>query len=89
MSTTDDINALLGITPSEIVKQTKVVKNELALPNANHLEEKIISETNDELFYFDLTQGLMEGEYPVYEYYTKTRYADSFLEFLKRRILEI
>ena len=47
MSTTDDINALLGITPSEIVKQTKTVKNELALANSNQLEEKIISETND------------------------------------------
>jgi hypothetical protein len=47
MSTTDDINALLGITPSEIVKQTKTVKNELALADSNHLEEKIISETND------------------------------------------
>lgn len=47
MSTTDDINALLGITPSEIVKQTKTVKNELVLADSNHLEEKIISETND------------------------------------------
>lgn len=47
MSTSDDINALLGITPSDIVKQTKTVKNELALANSNQLEEKIISETND------------------------------------------
>lgn len=58
MSTTDDINALLGITPSEIVKQTKVVKNELALPNANQLEEKIISETNDIM---DSAKGALES----------------------------
>ena len=58
MSTTDDINALLGITPSEIVKQTKAVKNELALPNANQLEEKIISETNDIM---DSAKGALES----------------------------
>lgn len=47
MSTDEDINALLGITPSEIVKQTKVVKNELALNDSADLEKKIISETSD------------------------------------------
>jgi hypothetical protein len=58
MSTTEDINALLGITPSEIVKQTKVVKNELALNNSTHLEEKIISETNDIM---DSTRNALES----------------------------
>lgn len=47
MSTEEDINALLGLTPSEIVKEMKVVKNEIAVINPNQLEEKIISETND------------------------------------------
>lgn len=47
MSTDEDINALLGITPSEIVKQTKAVKNELALNDSADLEKKIISETSD------------------------------------------
>lgn len=58
MSTTEDINALLGITPSEIVKQTKAVKNELALNNSTHLEEKIISETNDIM---DSTRNALES----------------------------
>lgn len=47
MSTQEDINALLGITPGEIVEQTRSVKRELAMINPNQLEEKIISETND------------------------------------------
>ena len=58
MSTENDINALLGITPSEIVKQTKAVKNELALNNSTHLEEKIISETNDIM---DSTRNALES----------------------------
>lgn len=47
MSTSDDINALLGLEPSEIVKSAKVVKHELATLTSDNLEEKIISETND------------------------------------------
>lgn len=47
MSTQEDINALLGISPAEIVEQTRTVKHELAAINPNQLEEKIISETND------------------------------------------
>lgn len=47
MSTSDDINALLGLEPSEIVKSAKIVKHELATLTSDNLEEKIISETND------------------------------------------
>lgn len=47
MSTQEDINALLGISPSEIIQQTRTVKHELTTINPNQLEEKIISETNN------------------------------------------
>lgn len=47
MSTSEDINALLGLTPTEIVKEIKTVKNELAVINPEQLEEKIINETNN------------------------------------------
>ncbi len=47
MSTNDDINALLGLEPSEIVKEVKTVKQELAVLTPDNLEEKIISETNN------------------------------------------
>lgn len=47
MSATEDINALLGLNPSEIVKKTKEVKNEISKLNLNQMEEHIITETND------------------------------------------
>lgn len=48
MSTDDDINALLGLDPSEIVKQSKTVKRELASAvSIDNLEERIINETNN------------------------------------------
>ena len=85
----EEVYSIYGIDFDDVVGGDIVYINELNRKDNNFNAKLIISETNDELFYFDLTQGLMEGEYPVYEYYTKTRYADSFLEFLKRRILEI
>lgn len=47
MSTNDDINALLGINPNEIVQQARQVKHELATISPENLGEKIIEETND------------------------------------------
>jgi biotin-(acetyl-CoA carboxylase) ligase len=47
MSTSDDINALLGISPNEIVQQARQVKHELATISPENLGEKIIEETND------------------------------------------
>lgn len=43
----EDLNALLGINPSEIVQQAQTKKHELATISDNNLKEKIISETND------------------------------------------
>lgn len=48
MASDDDINALLGLDPEEIVKQSKTVKHELANAiSIDNLEERIISETNE------------------------------------------
>lgn len=47
MSTNDDINALLGINPNELVREARSVKRELAIISDEELGEKIISETND------------------------------------------
>lgn len=43
----EDLNALLGINPSEIVQQAQTKKHELVTISDNNLKEKIISETND------------------------------------------
>ena len=47
MSTNDDINALLGINPNEIVQQARQVKHELSNISQENLGKKIIEETND------------------------------------------
>lgn len=47
MSTENDINALLGIDPHEIVREARTVKHELATLSEDQLGEKIIAETND------------------------------------------
>ncbi|MBQ7820503.1 MAG: hypothetical protein IJ341_12515 [Bacteroidales bacterium] len=58
MSTKEDINALLGIAPDAIVHQSHNIKRELAMVDSNHLEEKIISETNDIM---DTTKNALEA----------------------------
>lgn len=58
MSTSEDINALLGLEPSEIIKEVKAVKQELAVLTPDNLEEKIISETNDIM---DTARGALEA----------------------------
>lgn len=47
MSTENDINALLGIDPREIIREARTVKHELATLSEDQLGEKIIAETND------------------------------------------
>lgn len=42
----------------------------------------------DQVFYFNLSIVPEDGEYPIYEFFTGEKYADNFIEFLKRRILE-
>lgn len=58
MSTQEDINALLGISPDEIKKQARKVKNELAGINPDQLENRIISETNEIM---DNTRNALEA----------------------------
>ena len=86
----EEIYSIYGIDFDAVVGGDIVYINELSRKEDVNFENKlIISEPNDELFYFDLSQGLIDGEYPVYEYYSKTFYANSFSEFLKKRILDI
>jgi hypothetical protein len=86
----EEIYSVYGIDFDSVVGGDIVYINELSRKNDSDFFNKIIiSEPQDSLFYFDISNGLIDGEYPIYEYYTKERYAISFLEFLKRRILDI
>lgn len=85
----EEIYSVYGIDFDEVVGGDIVYINELSRKNDASLADKlIILENDDQMFYFDLTNGLIEGEYPIYEYYSKTLYSNSFAEFLKRRITE-
>lgn len=86
----EEIYSIYGIDFDSVVGGDVVYINELSRKQDDDFNDKlIISEPNDELFYFDLSEGLIEGEYPVYEYYKKEAYASDFIEFLKCRITEV
>lgn len=86
----EEIYSIYGLDFNTVVGGDIVYVNELNRKDTSNFDDKlIISEPNDEIFYFDLSQGMKEGEYPIYEYFKKTFYATNFIEFLKRRILEI
>lgn len=83
----EEIYGIYGIDFDKVVGGDIVYVNELNRKKYSDFEDKlIICETDDEIFYFDLSQGLVEGEYPVCEFYSKKLYANSFADFLIKRI---
>ncbi|APM39144.1 SMI1/KNR4 family protein [Clostridium kluyveri] len=62
---------------------------ELNRKNENYPDNAVvICEANDDVFYFDLSMKNDENEYPIYSLNANKRYADDFIEFLKKRITE-
>lgn len=62
---------------------------ELNRKNKNYTDNVVvICESNDDVFYFDLSMKNDENEYPIYSLNCSKRYADDFIEFLKKRITE-
>lgn len=65
----------------------------------NNLERKqglssdnmlIVSRGYDTEFYFDISKkNQITGEYPIYEFFSENLYAEDFIEFLKKRILNV
>ena len=85
----EEIYSVYGIDFDEVVGGDIVYINELSRKNdLTFMDKLVVLEADDEMFYFDLSNGLIENEYPIYEFYSKTLYAPSFGEFLKRKIME-
>lgn len=85
----EEIYSIYGIDFDEVVGGDIVYINELSRKNDSSFKDKlIILEADDEVFYFDLSNGLKDNEYPVCELHSNITYANSFAEFLKRRITE-
>lgn len=62
---------------------------ELNRKNKNYPDNAVaICEANDDVFYFDLSVKEDKNEYPIYSLNDNKRYADDFIEFLKKRIVE-
>lgn len=53
--------------------------------NANTL---VVCESNDEVYYFDISKRKDDGEFPIYCWNSKNKYAEDFIEFLNKRITE-
>ena len=84
----EEIYSIYGIDFDKVVGGDIVYINELNRKMYPDFGDKLsICETDDEIFYFDLSKGLVGDEYPVYELYSNSLYADSFAEFLTKRIL--
>ena len=67
-----------------------VYNYELNTKRKNYSEDKVlICETNDDVFYFDLSKGDDKGELPIYSLNNDgEKYANDFIDFLKKRIIE-
>lgn len=60
---------------------------ELHLRNGTFSKDQIVlSNFDEEEFYFDLAKRDGNGEAPIYENYSKQKVADDFIEFLKKMI---
>jgi hypothetical protein len=46
----------------------------------------VVSESKDDVFYFDLSKKSGENEYPIYAMSSRQEYAKDFIEFLEKRI---
>ncbi|MEW6413247.1 MAG: SMI1/KNR4 family protein [Candidatus Zixiibacteriota bacterium] len=49
-------------------------------------DQLVICETDEAVYYFDVSQPDQNGEFPVYEHYSGQKIADDFIEFLIRLI---
>lgn len=48
----------------------------------------VISESKDDVFYFNLSKRTKENEFPVYAMSSRQEYAKDFIEFLEKRIIK-
>ncbi|OIK13397.1 hypothetical protein BIV60_14045, partial [Bacillus sp. MUM 116] len=64
-----------------------VYNYELNTKNNYYNKEKVvICEVSDYVFYFDLSKRNDENELPIYSLNDNKKYADDFIEFLKKRM---
>jgi antitoxin YobK len=66
-----------------------VYNYELNMKNNDYSRNKVvICEDNNDVFYFELSKRKDDNEIPIYSMNDEKKYADDFIEFLKKRITE-
>jgi len=53
-----------------------------------HSDVLVVSESKDDVFYFNLAKKTTDNEIPVYAMSSQQEYAKDFIEFLGKRIIE-
>lgn len=86
----DEIFSVYEIDFDEVVGGDIVYINELNRKNNLTNENQLTIQENDqgEMYYFDLTLQNDDGEYPIFIDTNNQKYADTFLEFLQKKIEE-
>lgn len=85
----EEIFSIYEIEFDDVVGGDIVYMHELNQRNHSfNSNELIVCESNDDVFYFDLAVKNNEHDFPVFSFNTKNIYANDFIEFLKKRILE-
>jgi hypothetical protein len=88
----EEIYSVYELNFDTVVGGDIVYINELERKGLSNFNKLIIQKTDlGETFYFDLLQKDQEGECKVYREFCDeaSEYADNFLQFLERRIIEI
>lgn len=86
----EEIFSIYELDFDEVVGGDIVYINELNRRNKVYSNSQLVIQENDqgEAFYFNLSEENENGEYPIYSDVTNDKYADNFLEFLKKKIEE-
>jgi hypothetical protein len=84
----DEIFSVYEMDFDTIVGGDVVYINELERKNGIFTPNNLVIQHNDfgGDYYFDLMQVDKEGESPIYVFPERTKYADNFLDFLRKRI---
>lgn len=86
----DEIYSIYEIDFDNVVGGDIVYINELNQKNGlTDINELVIQENDQgDIYYFNLKEANENDEYPVYNKLNKIKYADNFIEFLKKKITE-
>lgn len=86
----EEIFSIYEIDFDEVIGGDIVYMHELNQKNHNFKSnELIICESNDDVFYFDLNVKNADGDFPVFSLNKKELYAKDFIDFLRKRIIEV